>query len=110
MAECPEDQSADPAEPINRDFVFGSHRFKLETLRKRVVSVNEVALGKRVLVESLQVVFLGKIPSLWDAGFIPCGMRAFDLGAETQATQYQNFRQILEYDLPIRSGIIISHT
>ena len=28
LAERPEDQSADPAESINRDFVFGSHRFK----------------------------------------------------------------------------------
>ena len=34
LAESPEDQSADPAESINRDFVFGRHRFKWKNLAK----------------------------------------------------------------------------
>ena len=36
LAESPEDQSTDAAESINRDFVFGSHRFKPESVAKSV--------------------------------------------------------------------------
>ena len=35
LTESPENQSANSSESINRDFVFGSHRFKSETLAKK---------------------------------------------------------------------------
>ena len=36
LAECSEDQSANAAESINRDFVFGSHRFKSKNVANLV--------------------------------------------------------------------------